>query len=51
MRAHKLFCLAAKDQFQAPTTAAKFALQQPGLGRRKICFNNKAKFDEFRQKL
>ena len=48
---HKFFCLAAKDQSRAPTRAAKFALQQAGLGRRKICFHNKAKFAEFRQKL
>ena len=48
---HEFFCLAAKDQSRAPTRAAKFALQQAGLGRRKICFHNKAKFAEFRQKL
>ena len=48
---HEFFCLAAKDQSRAPTRAAKFALQQAGLGRRKICFHNKAKLAEFRQKL
>ena len=48
---HEFFCLAAKDQTRTPTRAAKFTLQQAGLGRRKICFNNKAKFAEFRQKL
>ena len=48
---HEFFCLAAKDQCRAPGRAGKFTLQQAGLGRKKLCFSNKAKFAEFRQKI
>ena len=45
------FCLASKEQVRAPSRAEKFDLQQAGLGRKKICFNSKAKFPELRKKL
>ena len=37
----RIFCLTYKGQIAVPCRSFKIQLQQPGLGRKKICFNSK----------
>ena len=47
----RIFCLTYKGQIAVPCRSFKIQLQQPGLGRKKICFNSKVNATEVKTKL
>jgi hypothetical protein len=51
MWTHKLFCLSQRTQNRVPSKSVKIALQNCGLGRRKICFPSKANYSTLEEKL
>ena len=48
---HDFFCLGKCAQNRVPSRSDKIALQNCGLGRRKICFSSKANYSKMEEKL